>query len=108
MIERCIKIKCEIVKADSHENGLRKLLNFGHTIGHAIESLSMLSPTPLLHGEAVMIGMLHESRLSHQYTGLPLNQLKEIENVLNWWVIGLYVVHLQTEKELLSKKFIKE
>lgn len=86
LIERCIKIKCEIVKADSHENGMRKLLNFGHTIGHAIESLSMLSPTPLLHGEAVMIGMLHESRLSHQYTGLPLNQLKEIENVLNPYI----------------------
>nr|MBK9650592.1 3-dehydroquinate synthase [Bacteroidota bacterium] len=86
LIERCIKIKCEIVKADSNENGMRKLLNFGHTIGHAIESLSMLSPTPLLHGEAVMIGMLHEARLSHQCAGLPLNQLKEIENVLNQYI----------------------
>jgi 3-dehydroquinate synthase len=100
LIECCIKIKCEIVKADSNENGLRKLLNFGHTIGHAVESLSMLSPAPLLHGEAVMIGMLHEARLSHQNTGLPLNQLKEIENVLNPYIRNQKFKNTTT-KELL-------
>lgn len=100
LIERCIKIKCEIVKADSHENGMRKLLNFGHTIGHAIESLSLQSSTPLLHGEAVMIGMLHEAQLSHQYTGLPLNQLHEIENVLQPYINNLKFKNI-TPKQLL-------
>ena len=49
IIERSCKIKAEIVEADEIENGPRKLLNFGHTIGHAIESLSLESSTPLLH-----------------------------------------------------------
>lgn len=64
IIKQSIKIKSEIVKKDPDEIGLRKILNFGHTIGHAIESLSWKTNNPLLHGEAVAIGMIVESNLA--------------------------------------------
>ena len=53
LIRRSVTIKNEIVTRDPREQGLRKVLNFGHTIGHAIESLSIMQGSPLLHGEAV-------------------------------------------------------
>ena len=64
IIKESIKIKSEIVNKDFKEAGLRKVLNFGHTIGHAIESLSWKTDKPLLHGEAVAIGMIAESNLA--------------------------------------------
>jgi 3-dehydroquinate synthase len=63
LIVRSVEIKAEIVSRDEREEGLRKTLNFGHTIGHAIELVSGYS---LLHGEAVAIGMVLESRLAEQ------------------------------------------
>lgn len=59
LIARAVSIKARVVEADEREGGLRKTLNFGHTIGHAVEQLSGYS---LLHGEAVAIGMVAESR----------------------------------------------
>ncbi|MFA5770104.1 MAG: 3-dehydroquinate synthase [Patescibacteria group bacterium] len=64
IIKESIKIKSNIVKKDPKEKDLRKVLNFGHTIGHAIESLSWKTDKPLLHGEAVAIGMILESNLA--------------------------------------------
>jgi 3-dehydroquinate synthase len=64
IIKQSIKIKSGIVKKDPKEKNLRKILNFGHTIGHAIESLSWKTDKPLLHGEAVAIGMIAESNLA--------------------------------------------
>lgn len=58
------KAKIEIVNADMYEGGERKLLNFGHTIGHALESISLKTDRPLLHGEAIAIGMVAEARLA--------------------------------------------
>jgi 3-dehydroquinate synthase len=63
VIVRSIEIKAGIVSRDEREDGLRKTLNFGHTIGHAIELVSGYS---LLHGEAVAIGMALEGRLAEQ------------------------------------------
>ncbi|HEX8209454.1 MAG TPA: 3-dehydroquinate synthase [Longimicrobium sp.] len=63
MIVRSVEIKAEIVKRDVREAGPRKLLNFGHTLGHAVESLSGYT---LLHGEAVAIGMVEEARLGER------------------------------------------
>jgi 3-dehydroquinate synthase len=63
LIVRSVEIKAEIVKRDERESGPRKLLNFGHTIGHAVESLSGYA---LLHGEAVAIGMVEEARLGER------------------------------------------
>jgi len=61
-----IKIKNEIVIQDPKEKGIRKALNFGHTLGHAIESYFLEKPTKkkLLHGEAIAIGMILESYIS--------------------------------------------
>ena len=61
LIVRSMEIKADIVSRDEREEGLRKTLNFGHTIGHAVELVSGYS---LLHGEAVAIGMVLESRLA--------------------------------------------
>jgi len=63
LIVRSIEIKADIVSRDEREEGLRQLLNFGHTIGHAVELVSGYS---LLHGEAVAIGMALESELAEQ------------------------------------------
>ncbi|MBV9109721.1 MAG: 3-dehydroquinate synthase [Gemmatimonadetes bacterium] len=63
LIVRSVEIKAEIVKRDETETGPRKLLNFGHTIGHAIEALSGFA---LLHGEAVAIGMVEEARIGER------------------------------------------
>lgn len=60
------RIKAEIVSADEKEGGRRKLLNFGHTIGHAIEAISLESSKPLLHGEAISIGMVAEGLISKE------------------------------------------
>lgn len=60
LIEACVRHKAEVVAADPEEAGLRKILNFGHTAGHALETLSAYA---LLHGEAVAAGMRLESRL---------------------------------------------
>jgi 3-dehydroquinate synthase len=61
LIVRSVEIKADVVSRDEREEGLRKVLNFGHTIGHAVE---MVSGYSLLHGEAVAIGMALESRLA--------------------------------------------
>src|SRR5699024_10045097 len=55
-LEKSLLIKKEIVEIDPLEKGARKALNFGHTIGHAIESVSLESDKPLLHGEAIILG----------------------------------------------------
>ena len=63
LIVRSVEIKADIVSRDEREEGLRKVLNFGHTIGHAVE---MVSGYSLLHGEAVAIGMALESKLAER------------------------------------------
>lgn len=60
LIGRSVEIKARVVGADEREGGLRKILNFGHTIGHSVEALSGFS---LLHGEAIAIGMVVEATL---------------------------------------------
>lgn len=64
IIEKSCQIKVSIVSKDEKEDGIRKLLNFGHTIGHALEALSQETGKSLLHGEAVSIGMVAEGQIS--------------------------------------------
>jgi 3-dehydroquinate synthase len=61
LVRRNIEIKAGVVAADEKESGIRKILNFGHTIGHAVETLSGYT---LLHGECVAIGMVVEARIA--------------------------------------------
>jgi 3-dehydroquinate synthase len=58
-------VKQEIVDLDPHESGIRKVLNFGHTIGHALESHFLETGNPIAHGRAVTLGMLAEARMSY-------------------------------------------
>ncbi len=82
IISRSCEIKKEVVQEDPKENGLRKILNLGHTIGHAIEALSLETNTPLLHGEAISLGMLAEAKLSELNGHIKQNDLELIKNNL--------------------------
>ncbi len=81
-IEDSIALKNEVVISDPMEKGLRKILNFGHTIGHALETYHLNSEKHLLHGEAIAIGMICECYLSNKLTGLSDDGLKDISNYL--------------------------
>ncbi|MDT0607473.1 3-dehydroquinate synthase [Croceitalea rosinachiae] len=82
-IQESILIKNGVVEQDPTEQGVRKKLNFGHTLGHAIESYFLEHPDKktLLHGEAIAIGMILEGYLSHQLTGMSRIELEEIKKV---------------------------
>jgi len=73
-----IAIKKKVVEADPFEKGLRKILNFGHTIGHAVETLSFSTDKPLLHGEAIAVGMAAEVLLSIEKCNLNLDDARII------------------------------
>lgn len=78
-ILRAGEIKREIVAKDPTEQGLRKILNFGHTLGHAIESHCLTTECPLLHGEAVALGMAGALWLSVKQCGLDAKVLQDYE-----------------------------
>ena len=80
LIYDSVVIKNKIVTEDPTEQGLRKILNFGHTLGHAIESyfLEHEEKTSLLHGEAIAIGMLLEAYISTKVCQLSIDELNEI------------------------------
>ncbi len=83
LIMRSVEIKCTIVKADPREMGMRKLLNFGHTIGHGMESLSWEGMHhSMLHGEAVAMGMICEVWLSWRVGLLDRDSYDEITRYL--------------------------
>ena len=79
---RAGEIKREIVAQDPTEKGLRKVLNFGHTLGHAIESHCLTTDYPLFHGEAVALGTLGALWLSVKQSGLDEQVLKDYETKL--------------------------
>ena len=75
-IRKCVEIKEAVVARDPREGGLRKILNFGHTAGHAFESLCMKKGQPVAHGEAVAHGMLVELILSSMIKSFPSMEVK--------------------------------
>ncbi len=83
LIYESVLIKKNVVDKDPRENGLRKTLNFGHTLGHAIESyfLSNDNKTTLLHGEAIAIGMVQACFLSSKLAGFPMETTNTIKNL---------------------------
>jgi len=84
LIHRSVEIKNEVVIEDPTEKGIRKALNFGHTIGHAVETNSLINDKhPLTHGEAIALGMICEAYLSHKKTGLSSADLDEIVTVIS-------------------------
>lgn len=86
-IYHSVKIKNEVVLADPFEKGLRKILNYGHTIGHAVEGYALVNDKkPLTHGEAIAIGMICEAYLSAKYCNLSQDELAEISS----YILSLY------------------
>ncbi len=82
IIYRSCEIKKSIVEEDAYEVDIRKRLNFGHTVGHALESIYNATDEPLTHGEAIAIGMLIESKLSMAISMLSQAEFEEIENTI--------------------------
>ncbi|MBI9021267.1 MAG: 3-dehydroquinate synthase, partial [Verrucomicrobia bacterium] len=87
IISRCCEIKAEVVRQDEREGGLRGILNFGHTLAHAIENVAGYGE--FLHGEAVAIGMVYAARLSSKLKGLSVEESARIEKLLA--ILGLPV-----------------
>jgi 3-dehydroquinate synthase len=85
LIHQSIQIKNTIVCEDLTENGIRKSLNFGHTLGHAIESyfLENDDKKTILHGEAIAVGMILESYISREKNLLTNEEYQEIKYIIN-------------------------
>ena len=83
LIYESVIIKRDVVTEDPFEDGLRKTLNFGHTLGHAIESYYLSNPnkTTLLHGEAIIIGMILASYMSTELVGFPKETTDSIKKL---------------------------
>ena len=86
LIEQCIAVKERIVKADPRETGLRKVLNLGHTFGHALEEIQMVngksSNGQWLHGYAVLYGLIAELYLSVTKLGCPKEPLQQLTQIM--------------------------
>ncbi len=86
LIEACVAAKERVVAADPHEDGLRKVLNFGHTFGHALEEIQMVngksSNGKWLHGYAVLYGMIAELYLSVVKLGCPKEPLQQLTRLM--------------------------
>jgi 3-dehydroquinate synthase len=85
LIRRSVEIKSEVVEQDPEEKHLRKSLNFGHTLGHAIETYFLEDPdkTKLLHGEAVAVGMVLATFLSHRLEAFPEKKMHEVKKSIH-------------------------
>jgi 3-dehydroquinate synthase len=80
-----VLVKSEIISSDFTETGLRKVMNFGHTIGHAVETYSQKHDVdPLLHGEAIAIGLICESFISMRLLDLSQDDLKKMASLVSW------------------------
>ncbi len=96
-----LKIKQGIVEEDPYERTVRKALNFGHTIGHAIESYALNSEKPLLHGEAIAYGMICEAWLSVRVAGLSAASAAAIATYLNQ-LYGQYEIPADSHDALIN------
>jgi 3-dehydroquinate synthase len=82
LIPQSIKIKSAIVEKDPFEKDVRKVLNFGHTVGHAIETYYLNKGKLIMHGSAIACGMMVESFLSVEHCHLPVEDLKYILEII--------------------------
>jgi 3-dehydroquinate synthase len=80
VVARCCEIKAEVVAMDERESGVRSVLNFGHTLGHALEQLAGYGAW--LHGEAVAAGMVYAARLGAVAKGFPARDAERLERLL--------------------------
>lgn len=83
IISHSVKVKKDVVEEDPQEKGLRKILNYGHTLGHAVETYYLNKGKRILHGEAIAIGMVCEAWLSELKCGLSPKETEEIFDYIN-------------------------
>ena len=114
LISGSVKLKNDIVLKDPFDKGIRNILNFGHTLGHALETLLLGTENEVLHGEAIIIGMLLESHISFQKKMLPKKELSEIVFELGASFILPSIKHIpfsaiidlvKNDKKTLKNKF---
>ena len=82
LVARSQRIKLDVVAEDPEERGLREVLNYGHSVGHAFEAVLLSSTYPALHGEAIAAGMICEAYLSQELAGLSVAEVHDIEQTL--------------------------
>ncbi len=107
IVERCSILKTEIVKADETErSGQRAILNFGHTVGHAVEA--SVGSWGQHHGEAVAIGMVAAAKISEQMGMLNSKSVDEIDNILTRFGLPARCRGMTPDKLLGAMKFDKK
>jgi 3-dehydroquinate synthase len=105
IITRCVAIKSAIVEQDEEDRGMRNLLNFGHTVGHAIESVSAYR---IKHGHGVAIGMTAAAVISQQAGYLSSGDVERIKNVLNKAGLPVKIPHLDIAKIIQAMQHDKK
>jgi 3-dehydroquinate synthase len=102
LVYNSVNIKKSVTESDPFEKGWRKILNFGHTIGHAVESYWLEKNEPILHGDAIAIGMISEAYLSYRMGKISEAELFDIRNA----ILRLYGHHprmVKPRNEILRK-----
>jgi 3-dehydroquinate synthase len=102
------QIKASIVQEDEKEEGIRKLVNYGHTIGHAIEALSLETENPLLHGEAITIGMVIENEIALHNKLLSKEDAEQVKQLLKKTGLPIEIPHYQTDALIAKMKLDKK
>ena len=108
IIYNSINVKNNIVLRDREESNLRKSLNFGHTIGHAYESLKMKKKDKLLHGEAIAAGMIIELYLSHIVLNFPKKTVNECNKHLGLFFKKIKTTDLEIDELFRLMEFDKK
>jgi 3-dehydroquinate synthase len=104
LVRRCVAIKASFVEEDEKElTGSRALLNFGHTLGHAIEAVAGYGT--FLHGEAVALGMVAAANLSAKRAGLPEAEVEELLNTIKQFDLPTKLPRQFSQSEILKKVF---
>ena len=88
-------MKAKVVAEDEHDTGLREILNYGHTIGHAVEGLKEFE---LIHGECVAIGMSAVLNISEKRGYISENKVNEIRGLLKYFNLPVFVEGLEADK----------
>lgn len=101
IITKAITLKNSIVKKDLHEKNLRKSLNFGHNIGHALESALIKQNKDILHGEAIAAGMIMEAEISKNLKRVSAKEQKEISDYIRSIYKNIKITK-DTESQLLK------
>ena len=104
MIYTCCKIKAEVVSEDEREGGVRRILNYGHTIGHAVEGASEYS---IIHGLAVSIGMVAAAKLAVFNNLLSADELQQIVQILEEYKMPL-TVPAELDREIIKKYLLTD